>query len=185
MISIVRTNRLADAVLAFEVVKGLKNLYPGLGFWYNNKVVPGIVTGEDILIVAKDRDKIVGVSLGKKRDYETKLRMVRVDPEYQKSGLGLKLVDKMLVALDCDKPFCTVSEEMLHDFSRPFINKYKFTLSTVQKGMYRPRKLEYVFNEPEAGASNIDETYFAPSNIIIAPEELELHTEVFSHLAPR
>jgi hypothetical protein len=54
----------------------------------------------------------------------------------------------MLRALDCDKPLATVSEEMLHQFSRPFINHFGFELTEVDKGRYRAGKLEYVFNAP-------------------------------------
>jgi hypothetical protein len=52
----------------------------------------------------------------------------------------------MLRELNDDKPHCTVSEEMLHLYSRAFINHYRFDLGRVDKGAYRPNKLEYVFN---------------------------------------
>lgn len=185
MITFERSNRLADAVLAFEVLKNLKNFYPGFEYWYANKVVPAVVTGDDILICAKEHNKIVGVALGKKRQDEVKLRCIRVDESYQKRGTGLHLVDKMLVALGHDKPHCTVSEEMLHDFSRPFINHYKFALNAVSKGMYRRHKLEYVFNGDETAPTNIDDGYFSPGTTKVDARELALQEEVFGWLGPR
>lgn len=46
----------------------------------------------------------------------------------------------MLGALQCDKPHCTVAEELLHTYSRAFVNRYGFSLSAVDKGRYRPGK---------------------------------------------
>lgn len=146
MITYQRSSRLADAMLAGNLLQGLDNYYPDFGFWFINKCMPGILLGDDIFIVAREHNRIIGVALGKASKEETKLRCVRVLPEYQHRGIGLHLIDKTLTALDCDRPLCTVSEEMLHLYSRAFINHFNFDLSTVNKGMYRPGKLEYVFN---------------------------------------
>lgn len=146
MIHYEKTNRLSDAILAKVMLGGLENYYPDFGYWFVNKCVPGIVIGKDTLIVAREHEQIVGVAIGKKAE-ETKLRCVRVLPQYQNKGVGLHLIDRTLKELDCDKPLVTVSEEMIHDFSRPFINRYNFDLSQVEKGLYRPGKLEYIFNQ--------------------------------------
>lgn len=150
MIEYQKTTRLADAILTKGVLDSLETYYPDFGYWYVNKCMPGIVTGSDSLIVAKDHGQIVGVALGKKHPDETKLRCVRVLPQYQNKGIGLHLVDRMLRDLDDDKPHCTVSEELMHQYSRAFINLFKFNLSSVDKGLYRPNKLEYVFNGSNA-----------------------------------
>jgi GNAT superfamily N-acetyltransferase len=142
-----KTSRLADAILAKNMLEGLENYYPGFEHWYVNKCMPGIVLGPDLLIVAREHGQIVGVVLGKKREEECKLRCVRVLPSHQNRGTGLHLIDRMLREMDEDKPLCTVSEEMMHQYSRAFINHYKFDLTRVDKGLYRPQKLEYVFND--------------------------------------
>lgn len=147
MIAYTRGNRLVDTHVAFSLLQGMDDLYPEFGYWYKNKVMPGVMMGSDILMMAKDRDQVIGVALGKRNQHETKLRCVRVLPDYQQRGVGIHLVEKMLRELDDDKPSCTVAEEMLHQFSRPFINLFQFDLSHVEKGMYRPGKLEYVFNQ--------------------------------------
>jgi GNAT superfamily N-acetyltransferase len=154
MVHIERTNRLVDAFLAKTMLDSLESYYPDFGFWYVNKAMPGIVVGTDVLLVAREHEQIVGVALGKAREGETKLRCVRVAPSHQGKGTGLHLIDRMLHELDADRPHCTVSEEMVHMYSRAFINRYGFNLSRVDKGRYRRNKLEYVFNEP---------TVFAPS----------------------
>jgi GNAT superfamily N-acetyltransferase len=146
MIQYVRAAKLVDTMQAFKLLDGLNDFYPEFGHWYTNKVMPGVMMGRDILMLARDKHQVIGVALGKRNAHETKLRCVRVLPEYQQRGTGIHLIEKMLTALDDDKPSCTVAEEMFHQFSRPFINLFDFDLSKVEKGMYRPGKLEYVFN---------------------------------------
>jgi GNAT superfamily N-acetyltransferase len=149
MIHYVQTSRLTDVMMSLEMLKNLNDLYPGFHGWFVNKAMPGIILGDDILICAKEHDQIIGVALGKKRDDETKMRCIRVDPAYQKRGVGMRLIDGMLTALGDDKPHCTVAEEMMHDYSRAFIEHYRFTLTNVTKGEHRFGKLEYGFNVPK------------------------------------
>jgi GNAT superfamily N-acetyltransferase len=147
MIEYEKTSRLADAILCKGMLNSLETYYPDFNYWYVNKCMPGVVAGSDSLIVAREHGKIVGVVLGKKDPEETKLRCIRVVPQYQNRGVGLHLIEKMLRDLDNDKPLCTVAEELMHQYSRPLINLFDFKLSRVDKGSYRPQILEYVFNE--------------------------------------
>lgn len=140
------TRKLADLMVARGLLDHLENYYPEFSHWYVNTCVPGIVLGSDTMLVARDGSAIIGVALGKKTLQETKLRCVRVHPAYQSKGLGLRLVERMLRQLDCAKPHCTVAEEMFHLYSRAFVNYFDFDLSQVDKGRYRPGKLEYIFN---------------------------------------
>lgn len=138
-----------SAVVALQVrplLNSLNELYPGFDSWYINTVMPGLVAGKDVLLVARDGHQPVGIALGKRSQDETKLRCVRVVPDHQNSGLGLRLIDRMLEALECEKPHCTVAEELLHTYSRAFIKRYGFELNDVTKGAYRPGRLEYSFN---------------------------------------
>lgn len=134
----------AFSVLPF--IKSLDQFYPEIEHWYINKVIPGIMLGDDKLVIARKNNQIAGISLGKVDGSETKLRCIRVHPDFQQSGLGIKLIDKMLDLIEDDKPGVTVSEEMFHLYSRMFMKRYGFKLSDVTKGQYRPRKLEYLYN---------------------------------------
>jgi GNAT superfamily N-acetyltransferase len=148
MIHYKKSTSLTDAIMAKVMLEGLECYYPGFEYWYVNKCMPGILVGPDILIVAKEHGQVVGVALGKKRKDETKLRCIRVLPSYQNRGIAWHLTDRMLRELNDDTPHCTVSEEMLHLYSRAFINHYKFNLTSVEKGPYRKNVLEYIFNAP-------------------------------------
>jgi GNAT superfamily N-acetyltransferase len=145
----IKINLETSFTAAFQVlpfIQTLDQFYPEVDYWYVNKVIPGLMVGSDKLLIARDGIHIAGVALGKFTDEETKLRCVRVHPDYQNHGLGIKLIDEMLEQLEDDKPGVSVSEELLHQYSRIFINRYGFDMSNVSKGQYRPRKLEYFFN---------------------------------------
>jgi len=141
-----QSRSLVAALQARPLLNSLDALYPGFDHWYLNTVVPGVVSGRDVLLLAREGRRLVGVALGKRSPQETKLRCVRVAPDHQNTGLGLRLIDRMLEALECPKPHCTVAEEMLHAYSRAFVRRYGFELSDVAKGTYRAGKLEYCFN---------------------------------------
>lgn len=146
MIEYKQTKSFVEAFTTLPLLESLDSLYPDFQYWFVNKMIPGLITGNDIMLLAKNNNQTIGVALGKLDDMEIKLRCVRVLPEYQNRGTGLHLVDRMLTLLDCDKPHCTVAEEMFHSYSRAFINHFGFNLDEVNKGMYRPGKLEYIFN---------------------------------------
>lgn len=146
MLKISCTTNVVEALQALPLLVDLTALYPDFTHWYVNKALPGIVLGHGTLLLAKDGQTLVGAALGKRSKKETKLRCVRVLPAYQHTGVGVRLIDQALDALECDKPHCTVAEEMLHLYSRLFVTRYGFKLDAVDKGVYRPRKLEYIFN---------------------------------------
>jgi len=146
---VIRLERTCDVSLAEQAHAFLADLdryYPNFGDWYRKQVLPGIARGQDAMVLAWDGDRLAGVALGKRTAAETKLRCVRVGLDWANSGLGLRLIERMFEELETQKPACTVSEEMLHQYSRPFVNRYGFELSSVDKGRYRRGKLEYAFN---------------------------------------
>lgn len=185
MIHYAQTSRLADILLSLAMLKHLNQLYPGFHGWFVNKAMPGIILGDDILICAKEHGQIIGVALGKKREDETKIRCIRVGPAYQKRGVGLRLIDDLLTALGEDKPHCTVAEEMMHDYSRAFIERYHFALTNVTKGVYRPGKLEYGFNVPKDLAQPTPVEFLVGAENEIDLSETDMKRDVFSRLKYR
>lgn len=141
-----QTQAPGEALAALPFLQNLEQYYPNITDWYLTTVLPGVISGRDILLLAQDQGQLAGIALGKRAEDETKLRCIRVAPAWQNSGLGLRLIERMFELLDTDKPLCTVSEELLHQYSRPFVMRYGFALSAVDKGRYRRGKLEYQFN---------------------------------------
>lgn len=139
-------NSITDLYQVFQTIKPIANFYPNFSSWYWDKVATGVMLGEDKIIIAEKNNDLVGVSIIKNGE-EKKLRAVRVLEKYQKTGAGLYLIDESLKQLKCDKPMCSVAEEMFHSYARMFVERYSFNLSHVYKGLYRSGKLEYTFNE--------------------------------------
>ena len=83
MINYAVSKNMVEAFIALDMLRHLENYYPDFEYWFVNKVIPGLVVEKDLMLLAKDNDKIIGVSLVKKAE-ENKLRCVRVLPEYQK-----------------------------------------------------------------------------------------------------
>lgn len=137
------TRNAVEALLALPFLQSIDRYYPDLQHWFINTVLPGLQEGSSVLLLAKDHHAVVGMALGKTGS-EKKLRCVRTNGHY--NGLGLRLMERMFETIECDKPHCTVSEELLGSYSRAFVNRYGFDLHHVSKGEYRPGKLEYHFN---------------------------------------
>ena len=130
---------------SYTLLEPISHLYPNFSDWFFDKVIPGVILGKDKIILMEKNNEIAGISIIKK-GAENKLRCLRVSEKYQKTGMGLYLIDESLKQLNCDKPVVSVAEEMMHDYSRIFINRYDFNMSYVYKGIYRKGKLEYEFN---------------------------------------
>ena len=136
---------LIELKVAFASIEKLGESYPNFYDWYWNKVTPGVICGNDQIIMAYKKDELVGISIIKDSG-EKKLRALRIKEKFQSKGFGLYLIDESLKRLNIDKPLCSVSEKMINDYSRIFINRYKFDISHVYKGLYKKGELEYEFN---------------------------------------
>jgi len=135
-----------EALMLLPMLESIEKCYPNFRRWYLSKVIPGIMKGTGTLIVAEQMDSVVGVAVGKHDGGERKIRCLRVDPRARNNGIGAGLLDRMMKELGTDFPLITVSEEMLHGLSRILVNTFRYNLTSVEKGLYRPEKLEYIFN---------------------------------------
>ena len=137
---------LLELKASYQILTKLEESYPDFYDWYWNKVVPGILTNQDQLILAYNKNDLVGISILKNNPDEKKLRALRITEKFQSKGYGLYLIDESLKRLETDKPLCSVSNKMIDDYSRIFINRYKFDLTYVYKNLYTKDSLEYEFN---------------------------------------
>jgi GNAT superfamily N-acetyltransferase len=140
-----RVGGLVDAFRLLRFLSPVSRFYPGFDEWFVNKVVPGIVVGDDAAFVAEDSGAIVGAAVARS-GAAAKLRCVRVAEPWQGRGVALHLIDRALAFAGSDRPLCTAPEEMLHGLARILVNRYGFRLDRVEKGLYRPGRLEYCFN---------------------------------------
>ncbi len=121
--------------------------YPGIKTWFVNKVVPGLHCGSRHLVRIERQGQIAALGIAKAEGGESKICTVRIAPELQGRGLGIRVFDELMSWLGTDRPLATVSETKLADFQRIF-DHYGYRLTSVCTGLYVSGRAEYLFNEP-------------------------------------
>jgi hypothetical protein len=134
-----------EALLSKPFIANLDNYYPDINNWYHYQIVGQLDQPSNILLQAYSDETLIGICIGKKSN-ENKLRCVRVSNDFKNTGLGVRLINTMLEELEDTKPLITVSEELLHEYSRVFHHYYNFRIEEIRRGVYRRNKLEYVYN---------------------------------------
>ena len=66
-------------------------------------------------------------------------------PEFQGTGVGLRLFERAFEKLENDMPLLSIAEEQRETFKKLF-SHYGFELAKEYKGYYRPLKDELSFN---------------------------------------
>lgn len=135
---------------ALSFLLPLSSDYPNIKKWYLEKVVPGLCEETRLLLPIYREGKIAGLGIAKNDGLEKKICTVRVAPEYENLGLGVRIFDNLLKWLDTDHPNLTVSEGKLPKFSRLF-DYYGFTNTSANQSVYIPGVYEFGFNETERG----------------------------------
>lgn len=124
---------------------GLSGYYPLFDQWLESKVLPGMLSGERSILVEHYRRRFSGLAIVKDDGIEQKLCCLRVMPEFQGTGVGLRLFERAFEKLENDMPLLSIAEEQRETFKKLF-SHYGFELAKEYKGYYRPLKDELSFN---------------------------------------
>lgn len=130
---------------ARETLNHLSSYYPGFADWYDHKVIPGLRAGERTILIRVIGGRLTGIAIVKDTPAERKLCCLRVIPQLQGSGLGLKLFDDAFAILGTEKPLLSVANEQLPRFNRIF-RHFGFENTNRYVGLYRPQGIEHSFN---------------------------------------
>lgn len=123
----------------------LRSSYPHFDDWFMSKVLPGIFTGERTLIIEERGSAVVGLLILKHTATEKKLCTLRVRPEFESRGLGVRLFETAFERLGTERPLLSVSESTLPKFSRIF-EHFGFAQAGAYQGLYLPRIHEFSYN---------------------------------------
>ena len=156
MVSFNVAQNMFEFIKIYNNIKNIGQYYPNFYSWYFNKVIPSALLHEDKLIYKLKDNEFVGSIMIKNTENEKKIRCLRIQEKFQSKGYALHLMDLALKELNCDKPNLSVPEELFHDYSRIFVNRYNFDLNFVHKGLYRKNKLEYEYNGNTLIKNNIN-----------------------------
>ncbi|MFX4238774.1 GNAT family N-acetyltransferase [Aliarcobacter butzleri] len=127
------------------ILEDIQRFYPEFRHWYSSKVIPGLVNGSREILTEYRDERLIGIAIVKNTQEEKKICTIKVLPEYQNKGIGIKLFKRSLSLLNTNKPFVTVPEERFNEFHKIF-TYYGFQLTQILEGYYREGKKEYIYN---------------------------------------
>jgi ribosomal protein S18 acetylase RimI-like enzyme len=180
-----RDTAIADPKLTSELMSVLdresaffRASYPSFDQWILQKVLPGISAGERTVIIEKRFNVAVALLIVKHTQVEQKICTLRVNPQYESKGLGVRLFEEAFEILQTSKPLLSVSETSKSKFTKLF-KYFGFTEEAKYQGLYLPNANEYsyngilnVFGDPTASQTqnNSDDRYVAlPRSHLISP----------------
>lgn len=123
----------------------LRSRYPLFDEWFVTKVLPGIFTGERTLLIEKRGSLAVAFLILKHTDTEKKLCTLRVRPNFENKGLGIRLFETAFQLLGTEHPLLSVSEPIAPKFERIF-KHFGFVQEAVYQGKYIPMVDEFAYN---------------------------------------
>jgi GNAT superfamily N-acetyltransferase len=126
-------------------IEFLRASYPGFDEWLLRKVVPGIQLGERTAVIEQRDGVVAGLLIVKHSQFERKLCTLRVRPQFENKGLGVRLFEAAFDLLETDRPLLSVSDTSKPKFSRLFAH-FGFAQEAVYKSRYLPKVDEFSYN---------------------------------------
>ena len=144
ILSNMKDKNFAKAVLELYLLTDYNKLqYPNYYKWYYQKNIPRIIEGTGEAIFYLDGFQIVGLSILKKDEKESKICTFLVNEEYRKNGYSKILLEDSFKFLETDKPLITIPEKRLDEFSKIIVD-YNWIVSSKTNEYYSP---EVIFND--------------------------------------
>jgi hypothetical protein len=159
--SLIASPELLDTFLRLvrDDVNFLRDSYPNFDEWLSSKVLPGIAAGERTVIVEQRGSHNVGLLIVKHTSDERKLCTLRVRPEFEYRGMGVRLFSKAFELLSTERPLLSVSEVALPKFSRIF-EHFGFACEEAYQGLYIPKVQEFAYNGVLVGDGQAREFHY-------------------------
>lgn len=123
----------------------LRSSYPHFDDWFARKVIPGIYKGERTLLIEERDSTAVGLLILKHTATEKKLCTLRVRPQYESKGLGVRLFQVAFEILGTERPLLSISHLAEPKFHRLF-TYFGFAQEAVYQSRYLPMVDELSYN---------------------------------------
>lgn len=163
--------RLSQALtLLHEDATFLRGSYPNFDSWLSDKVVPGIKNGERTVLIEMRANEVAGFMILKHTLSEKKLCTLRVRPQYESRGMGVRLFETAFEILKTERPLLSVSEKAMPKFDTLF-KYFGFSREAVYEDRYLPRVRELAYNGLLDGPEIKPEVPIYPSQMRIAISE--------------
>ena len=145
ILSSMKVKNFSEAANAIYLLTDYNKLqYPEYFKWYYRTNIPRILDGEGEAIFYLDGFQIVGLSMLKRTEAESKICTFLINEEYRKKGYSSMLLEDSFRYLGTERPVITIPEKRLDEFSK-IIEAYGW-VPTETTDEYFSR--EVVFNDP-------------------------------------
>jgi len=142
----------------------LRGSYPSFDSWLFDKVVPGVVCGERTVLIEVRAMEVAGFMILKHSKLEKKLCTLRVRPQYESRGMGVRLFNAAFEILDTEFPLLSVSEKAMPKFE-PLFKYFGFSQEATYEDRYLPRVRELSYNGLLDGQESALNAMHFPSTI--------------------
>lgn len=129
----------------FTNLSMLSEQYPDFRNWLEKKVFTGLYDGTRSILLEWRDGKIAGLAILKNEIEEKKLCCLRIMPEFQNKGIGIKLFQRSFAELGTEKPLLSVSEQKLSEFEKIF-NYFGFVQTEKYFDLYKQNTIEISYN---------------------------------------
>lgn len=155
---LIRPAQLKDYAEIQEFLLESSAVYPGIVFWWDNRVRPNIEQGRRIVLVVDTGSSLEGLFIGKHGN-SAKLCTLRLRESVRDQGVGRTLVTEGLSRLlDPDtKRFHVTISEAAEEGCKPFFESIGFRQIAVQPNRYRHGLDELIYSCPRAEVTEIIE----------------------------
>ena len=127
-------------------VKRLSWEYPKFWAWYEGLFFSNAeLKCNREIIICESHFQLAGISILKRDLDEKKICTFRVDKNFQKQGIGTKLMQLSFEWLDCDTPLITVQRGKVHEFQKLF-DYYNFQMEEQHRNYYHLFSTEVAYN---------------------------------------
>lgn len=125
--SIIRSLDNKSLSFIYNELSGLTNIYPNIYEWFERKVIPGLETGERVIIILYDDEGESGLSILKIP--EKKICYFRIVESKRRKGYGTMLMNESIRILQTSLPMISVSYNSLNTMSPFLIEKFGFKIT--------------------------------------------------------
>lgn len=125
--SIIRSLDNKSLSFIYNELSGLTNIYPNIYEWFERKVIPGLETGERVIIILYDDEGESGLSILKIP--EKKICYFRIVESKRRKGYGTMLMNESIRILQTSLPMISVSYSSLNTMSPFLIEKFGFKIT--------------------------------------------------------
>lgn len=119
--------------------------YPLHNIWFEKMINSMEKNYDREILLSINNNILMGIAILKNTKSEKKICTLRVGENFQKRGIGKKLITESMEILETNKPIITISQKKYDEFKKLFYY-CGFDLEEIHYGKYKKGLCEFVYN---------------------------------------